>query len=204
MKLQPVGKYLTVPVSELDKFGIIVSAGLSSNLEFERSMVGNGFTVVGIDPSDHIAQAVNDENSVNKRFERGFTLIRRLFTPAAQPNKRAFTDESGRPLSTCDQFIGVCPSKFIQLPSVGYCELTNIYNHISLITVDIKGEESKVLKCLQSIPFVCVKLYRQSIENSDSRYDRCLCAMEAHGYQVLDMTEDSERNCQEVLFQWSA
>lgn len=200
MNLAQVGKYKTVPIELLNKFGVVVSVGLSSDLAFEKLMVENGFMVVGVDPSQCIADAVSKEMGVNKKFEGNFTLVRRLFTPASQPNKRVFTDESGRPISTCDQFIGVCPSKFTQLPSIGHCELTNIYNNITLIMVDIKGEEYKVLKCLQSIPFVCVKIYRDSTNYSDERYDRCICSMVEHCYEVLGTVEDPERKCTEILF----
>lgn len=200
MRLVQAGKYKAIPIEALNEFGIVASAGLSSDLSFEKLMVENGFTVIGIDPSQHIADAVITEASQNKKFEGNFTLVRRIFSPASEPKKRVFTDESGRPWSTCDHFIGVCPSKFIQLPSIGHCELTNIYNNITLITVDIKGEEYKVLKSLQSIPFVCVKIYRNSTDYSDRRYDRALCAMKAHGYQVLSMVEEPEQKRVEFLF----
>jgi hypothetical protein len=177
----------------------IICAGASKSLLFEQSMIQNGYDIIILDPSPIKEDRVRTLISENHAAKNRLFLVRRLFTPANEPNKRVFVLPNGS-FTTCDKWLNADTTQTTTFQSVGIDSLFKLYGNISMLALDLNGEEFKVTKALHTIPQISVRFYIYKTSYGEELMQKRINRMRENGYRTLFINDQQTNGYIEYLF----
>lgn len=190
---------LPIATDQLPTLSTIIVAGLSENLMLEQELIQRGFNVLGIDSNpDRILEAGVLKTCIPV-FNRHFSLISRPLTPAYEQEKQVYTDADGKQISTMRNHVGVDANRFTITPTVALSSVLMKFGNISLIILNLHGEEYKLTKSINPHCQLCVRFYQQALGYTHEHTQRLIDGITKRGYTVASIAPVDQSGCVDVL-----
>ena len=177
----------TIDTAKLSTHSTVIVAGLSEHLLLEQELVKRGVDVIGFEINEQILQEAKAICRTNPSFNKHFDISIRLLTPAFEPSKRVFVDDDNKPISTMVNHEGVNPNNCLLYPTVAFPSIVKKFGRVSLVVLDMHGEEYKLAKCIDPKCQIFIRFYQKALGYTEIQTDRMLLALKKKGYAVASI-----------------
>lgn len=197
MNIEVINGY-TIALDRMPADSNIVISTFTEDLLFEEEMIHRGFGIIGIDSNlDRLAKAYSLQ-AQSIRSARKLHIVRRLLTPTFEIAKPMFVDEYGKDISTMSNHVGVNAERFVLYPTVGLFSLLSKLGNVSLLVLNVNGEEYKLAKSLDPKCQVFIRFHQKALGYCDVQTNRLIDGMKKRGYTVASIAPCNGRI--DVLF----